>query len=184
MPLRLRSAGGGSVQLNSPVALSTDVAMEVPAYDGAKVLTDKTPGVVLQVITNKGTSAFGSFTTTSTTPVSIGYSVTITPTSSTSKILYMFSCNTRRIYGSSYFDLYINGVKDAISGRGSGNFGSVTKQLETYLGNHLQTHLQTAYSPGSTDPITYDIRLSTDSGGTAEIWGYGVPMVTVMEIAA
>ncbi|WP_396189702.1 hypothetical protein [Flavobacterium sp.] len=48
MPLRLRSAGGGSVLLKPPVAQAADVSMEVPAYDGAKLLTDMTPGVVLQ----------------------------------------------------------------------------------------------------------------------------------------
>lgn len=69
MPLRLRSAGGGSVQLNSPVALATDVSMEVPAYDGAKVLTDKTPGVVLQVV-SASTNAVTVNTTTPTTIVS------------------------------------------------------------------------------------------------------------------
>lgn len=184
MPLRLRSAGGGSVLLKSPVAQATDVSMEVPAYDGARILTNRSPGTIIQVVTNKASSSFGSFTTTSTTPVSIGQSVTITPAFPSSKILYMFSCNTRRISGSSYFDLYINGTIDNINGRDHGNFGSATIQSSSYGGNHIQTHLQTVYSPNTTSPIIYDIRLSTDSGQTAEIWGYGVPIVTVMEIAA
>lgn len=76
MPLRLRSAGGGSVLLKPPVAQAADVSMEVPAYDGAKLLTNKTPGVVLQVVKADST---GMVTTTSTSFVDLtGLSATIT----------------------------------------------------------------------------------------------------------
>lgn len=69
MPLRLRSAGGGGVTLKPPVALSTEAAIEVPAYDGAKMLTDKTPGMVLRsyyAYNNTGIQA------SSSTPFDIG----------------------------------------------------------------------------------------------------------------
>jgi hypothetical protein len=86
MPLRLRSAGGGSVQLNPPVATSTDVVMEVPAYDGAKVLTNKTPGVSLQTLSFSLKTAFS---TSSTSYVDIGASCPITLQKSSNKVLLL-----------------------------------------------------------------------------------------------
>lgn len=87
MPLRLRSAGGGSVQLNSPVALATDVSVEVPGYAGAQLLTNKTPGATLQVqraiVTAPGSFSAGNWTAYP------GLSVTITPSSANSRILLM-----------------------------------------------------------------------------------------------
>lgn len=88
MPLRLRSAGGGSVLLKPPVALAADVSMEVPGYEGAKILTDKTPGVVLQVVQATCNTAVSS---TSGTWIATGLSGVITPKSATSKVLVTFS---------------------------------------------------------------------------------------------
>ncbi|WP_396189614.1 hypothetical protein, partial [Flavobacterium sp.] len=77
MGVRLRSAAGGSVQLDAPAGVTGDVLLEVPALNGAKVLTDKSPGTVLQVVS---TTVTGGFSTTSTSYTDItGMTATITP---------------------------------------------------------------------------------------------------------
>jgi hypothetical protein len=165
------------------IVLDGSAGITFPVTSGSASTLQPSSSKIAQVITNanKTYNSFGSFTTTSTTPVSIGLSVSITPTNAASKILFMFSCNSRRNNGGSYFDIYVNGVQDALNARGAGNYGSSSITPDTY-GNHVQTHIQTYYNPGTTATQTYDIRLSTDSPKTAEIWGYGTPTVMVMEI--
>jgi hypothetical protein len=86
MPLRLRSAGGGGVTLKSPIALAVEAALEVPAYDGAKLLTSKTPGLVVQRVGGSFQYTSAGPATSSSSFVSTGISQTITPSSSANKV--------------------------------------------------------------------------------------------------
>ena len=195
MPLRLRSAGGGSVQLNPPVATSTDVVMEVPAYDGAKVLTNKTPGTVLQVV-----QAIKQDTQTinSTSFVDVdGLSVTITPSSASSKILVL--CNVslgaqnegglRVVRNGSLFLGSLNGTAP------SGNFATSVDDGPAYSTSSAVSMLLD--SPASTSPVTYKVQAATlyGTGRLCFINQYPaswptyysagtVSTITLMEIAA
>ena len=87
MPLRLRSAGGGSVLLKPPVALAADVSMEVPGYEGAKLLTDKTPGAVIQVQSVTDGTAFTISAAVGQVYYTLGTALTLTSKVANSKFL-------------------------------------------------------------------------------------------------
>lgn len=87
MPLRLRSAGGGSVLLKPPVALTADVSMEVPGYEGAKLLTDKTPGAVIQVQSVTDGTAFTISAAVGQVYYTLGTALTLTSKVANSKFL-------------------------------------------------------------------------------------------------
>jgi hypothetical protein len=182
MPLRLRSAGGGSVQLNSPVALSTDVAMEVPAYDGAKLLTDKTPGTILQVVQADFMTWVSS---TSTTLIATGLQATITPKYVTSKILALLNVNG--MYNSStsntvLFHLYKNNAALASLD------GSFSNNVVNYGASGSYQYLDT---PASIAALTYALYFRSSAGYNMGINNYTVSnpsttrsSITLMEIAA
>ncbi len=128
MPLRLRSAGGGGVTLNPPVALATEAAIEVPAYDGAKMLTDKTPGTVIQVAQGTGS---GGATSTSTSYIDDGLEVSLTPKKVGNRIVIMVQSGCSVANGYAYFR-----ILEAVSGQAVhageipwGNFSGSPQQL-------------------------------------------------------
>lgn len=197
MPLRLRSAGGGSVQLNSPVALATDVSVEVPGYAGAKILTDKTPGVVLQVVQGVYT---GATTVASGTYVSLPISAVIVPKSTSSKILVrtVVHCGMTGTNEGLHGRLVRNGSFVPVYGNAAGS----RDQAWFHCGAHYSAYEQYAVmaeyldSPNSIDAQTYQIwgrgnsasypilintcENDADSGATSRT----VSTITLMEIAA
>jgi hypothetical protein len=88
MSIVLQGSTSGSVTLQEPAVAGTTV-LTLPAVSG-NVLTDTSPkaGNVLQVVS---ASTQSSTSTTSTSFVTTGFSVSITPTSSSSKILVMLA---------------------------------------------------------------------------------------------
>jgi hypothetical protein len=158
MPLRLRSAGGGSVLLKPPVAQAADVSMEVPAYDGAKLLTDKTPGVVLQVVQGVYT---GATTVASASYVALPVLATITPVSASSKILVrtVIHCGVTGTNEGLHGRLYRNGAVVPVYGNAAGS----RDQAWFHCGAHYSAYEQYAAtaeyldSPNSIAAMTYQI---------------------------
>lgn len=207
MPLRLRSAGGGSVRLSSPVALATDVSMEVPAYDGAKVLTDKTPGTVLQVVSVNKTDTFvgtsvqtgnGYFVDVS------GLAATITPKSATSKILVQLHMYIGLTTTSGGYQQNVRVRRNGsypIVGDSVGSRPRVSARVNLYgLSTHGMHVVSGAWldSPNSIAVQTYQIELGGYSSSTVvyvnrseafqglanDYDGVPVSSLTLMEIAA
>lgn len=178
MPVRLRSAGGGSVQLNSPVALATDVSMEVPGYDGAKLLTDKTPGVTLQTV---GFQFNNNVATSSATYSDLGMSCSITLQKASNKVLllakipfyiirYGLSIRVKRNGALIYTPtaLYEGYIDPATSGNLRGH----------WVANILDT-------PGST-LATYTFEMASYNGTVVTVNESGMftSMISLQEIAA
>jgi len=202
MPLRLRSAGGGSVQLNPPVATSTDVVMEVPAYDGAKVLTNKTPGCVLQVVqVVKTDTQYGTFG--GLWAAVSGLSASITPTLATSKILVMIDLKAASPSNSIFSTrLLRNGspinIADAASNRRRA-FAQVYNGSGSNIDLYGMLQITSNYldSPSSTSALTYSLEIGGDSNGvvyainrthadrdTSYYDSRATSTITLMEIAA
>lgn len=168
MPLRLRSAGGGSVQLNPPVATSTDVVMELPAYDGAKVLTDKTPGTVLQVVQvipsqlaltvpASGAANVNAAEMTTANTV-LAFSGSITPKSTTSKILIQLKLCA---------DASGVNVEEYVSVFRGSSLLAANLWYRRVNGHEPQTHVVNYLdSPSTSSTIQYDIRLGSGTGHT------------------
>jgi hypothetical protein len=182
MPLRLRSAGGGSVTLKPPVALSTEAAIEVPAYDGAKLLTDKTPGCVLQVVS---TTMNGGVSTSSTTYVDTGLQAVITPFRTTSKILVI--ANYAAAINSSGGNNSESGY--AIERNGTSIVSVTAPRIYSYGSANYTNNsqgLSKLDSPNSVAALTYKLRFFKGNGpGLAYMSGDGGDAtLTLMEIAA
>lgn len=136
------------------------------------------PGHVLQVVQSTITS---TPTTTSTTFVDTGLSVTITPTSSSSKILVMADYGTGSANSSGGMVTQLVRGSTSLFYRGD----SYTGSNGTY-GAGSFNHLD---SPATTSAVTYKIQYLTQSASTtvyfnASYSGYGAPTshLTVMEI--
>jgi len=193
------ASGTGDFTIAAPNS-NTDRTLTLPDVTGT-VLTsgsnaDFPAGSVLQVVS---TEKSDQFTTTSTTFVDItGMSATITPTSSSSKILIIFSVG---LVGNStagqFVYLKVNrdpsglvSIGDQASARArvsAGNGGT-----QPYSNSSLTiTNLD---SPSTTSAVTYNIQIRSQTTGTAKFnsrgddadstaYGRSSASLTLMEIA-
>lgn len=190
MGLRFRSTAGGSVQLDAPAGVTSDVVLEVPALAGAKLLTDKSPGTVLQVVQAKIAAPAGNsggwFTTTSTTPVNSGLSVAITPKFATSKLLVEVKGNLNLV-GTPAVGAQFWVYRDGANIHSGGNANAATflygnAESDRYL-THGSTNLINA---NNTNLTTFALYVACwNSNSTMRLGGHdGQTSITVMEIAA
>ena len=167
----LKIASGETLDLNSQ---GTVVLPTVPT---SKLGT----GAVLQVVTGTRT---GNFSTSSTSFVSTGLSASITPSSTSSKILVYFQsgmdcvASGRTAYCS--VDRTVGG-----SGTNLGNSGEGMMALSSSGGTRIPLHLHTSDSPNTTSACTYSLTARSHTGDTIEFPAFssGVQSVTLMEVA-
>lgn len=199
MPLRLRSTGGGSVCLVPPDEVTTDVLVKVPAIAGATVLTNKTPGAVLQVV-HFDFATQQTFTVPSDISLSqaTGLTASITPTSSTSKILVMCSANLGHVGTTSVARAFLQRTGPSTAnntlsqGTQTPTFSHVVYGVATDI-MWPNTAMNWLDSPNSTSPCTYTLRIGGNGSGAlvglnrynnySNQWG-SVSHLTLMEIAA
>jgi hypothetical protein len=178
--LTLLGDTSGSVILQAP-AVAGSGTVTLPTTGGT-IRTTTTPGTVLQVV-NSTTSS--PFSTTSTSFVASNSAVTITPTSSTSKIYILATCplyNPGDDYHI-YTTIYRNSTNLAISNEGlmlfstsAGSSGRWTNGVMSYFD-----------SPATTSSITYTVYCRSLSGSQQVNYvpsSSYLAMITVMEIAA
>jgi hypothetical protein len=156
------------------------------------------PGGVLQVVSTTKTDTF-STTASSFTDVT-GLSVSITPTSATSKIFVILSIagvNADTTGSTARIARNGTGIGVATSA-GSRNAGGTGEMYSTVAGSVFLTYVSTVLdSPATTSAITYSGQIIAGSGGSYTTYinrsatdsnsnGYtrGASSITVMEIAA
>ena len=187
------AAGAGVFTIAAPNSASSFTST-LPAVTGT-LLSNKTPGTVLQVLSTTKTDTF-STTSTSFTDIT-GLSISITPSSATSKILVMASlcggvnggtnaAQYRLVRGSTAI-----AVADAAGSR-TQSTSALNYQIDA---NRIDSYtFQTLDSPATTSATTYKVQIIT-SASTAYInrsfndtdlavWGRTVSTITVMEVAA
>jgi len=185
MSIVLVGSTSGSCTLQEQAVAGTTV-LTLPTVSGT-VLTDTSPkaGNVIQVVNN--TIVGGNyFSTSSTSLVSTNASVSITPTSSTSKILLTVNA---------IVDLGANngGIQGTIY-RGATNLAGTNGVMSSYYiginsagianGTMSMSFLD---SPSTTASTTYTIYVVSSGGAATVIFGYGgrnVISFTAQEIAA
>jgi len=132
----------------------------IPVANGGTGASSFTKGKILQI---QNTTATTQKTTTSSSSFVEAYTVDITPSSTSSKILIMFST-----FG--YQDTTAVGSIYTIY-RDSTNLGDSSKGLFMFRngGNNLEMGVcgQVYDSPSTTSAITYGLRQKTESGSTA-----------------
>ncbi len=153
-------------------------------------------GGVIQV---QSTTKTNVFTTTSTTFVDVtGLSVSITPTSATSRILVMAYYVLSNANGTANYYAFSRVMRDATPlfvGDASGSRLQATSQssIPTSAAS-FPTGVSFVDSPATTSTITYKIQVASESGGTAELGAMGgdanqtnfarfPSSITLMEIA-
>ena len=175
--LKLSTASGGSVTLD-PANTASNFTLTVPATTGT-VLTNKTAGTVLQVVN----SFYNTYvSTTSTSLTDTGLTATITPTSSTSKILVLVSLNS---FNASSLVAYTFTLAD-----GSNN--QIISLLENQLAGssgYGGGSISYLHSPATASAFTYKVRYKANSSGTVYLNNYNNvngatgSSITLVEIA-
>lgn len=194
MPITLDgTAGITSPSLNATSKSSFDYGVTLNSSSnlnvgatliGTDVGSIRAPGIIIQVVQKFKTDAF---TTTSTSYVDVtGLSVTITPKSSTSKILVIVNVPGGRTGTGG--DAFVRLMRDSTA-IGNGTYGS----FGTYAGQYgLDTKMSSRNfidSPATTSPVTYKVQVLTSGDtiyiGTRRINDFTVGCdITVMEIAS
>lgn len=184
MGIKLVAASGGSVEL-VPTNTASNFTLTVPAVTGT-MLTNKTAGTVLQVLSTTKTDSFSS---SSGSFVDItGLSVSITPSSTSSKILVMATVAVGNAINNVQINLVRNGTNLSQSTSGTAN---ATVSAD-FVSNYKLITYPIVYldSPATTSAITYKIQFNPNSStayinvrATDQYFG-ATSTITVMEIAA
>jgi len=135
-------------------------------------------GSVLQVVQSSYTNAT---TTTSTSYVTTGILVTITPKFSTSKILVMHQgmINTQGSAYWGYYTLYRGGSNL------NGSVGSGGLYINGGTDNHVPTNLVFLDSPATSSATTYTVYIKSSSGSSVRYNSDGWSLnIVALEIAA
>jgi hypothetical protein len=195
MPVNLLSAGGGTTTLTTASSAS-NFTITLPATSGTMAVQGGAGvGKILQVVSTTKTS---NFSTSSGSYVDItGYSATITPSSTSSRILVIsnfFAGGTSAEYPK--FKLVRNG-SDIFLGDAYGSSSRASAGMYPAAQASSQiVSVATSYvdSPASTSALTYKWQVFTFSGrtiyvgstpGSGDANNVAVPStITLMEIAA
>ena len=186
MSIVLVGSTSGSITLQEPAVAGTTV-LTLPAVTGT-VLTDTSPkaGNVIQVVNATYSTAA---TTTSGTFQDTGLSATITPSSSSSKILVIWAING--VYAATGIGVETNLVRTStqivytenLAARATLPAGNADAGSGTSGGTYLD-------SPATTSATTYKCQFRSRDGSasvTVQFSGSGgtsTSMITLMEIAA
>jgi len=188
--------GGGTVAIKAPASTTGNAALDltVPGTASGTLDTLNRAGNILQVVSTYSTTHFSS---TSTSYVDTGLSATITPSSSSNKILILTNLNTGcGTTTSLYFRLY-NGSSEitaATNSNASGNQGGAFVYTNAHPSGAEydldQVSHHYLYSPNTTSATTIKIYGRTD-GDTFYLNRYdystsvgGASSLTLMEVAA
>jgi predicted outer membrane repeat protein len=164
MSLILQGSTSGSITLQEPAVAGTTV-LTLPAVTGT-VLTDTSPkaGNVIQVIQGTATNA----STTSSTFVTTGLAATITPSSSSSRILVIvtlvqLAVSTQNLNGTSTIFRGATNIAPTGSGLHKCFATNYSASGGAIAANQTYSYLD---SPSTTSATTYTIYFAVDSGGT------------------
>jgi hypothetical protein len=188
MSIVLQGSTSGSVTLQEPAVAGTTV-LTLPATSGTILTTGSSgqsipkaalpTGSVLQVV-NAQFDNPTQLTTTSTTPISTVLTATITPTSSTSKILILTNTQLKNETTGSYGALAIyRGSSTSLGWNTWLAFGTNPSCVFTNVSNISYD------SPVTTSATTYTLYFKAGAGTMSLFWGSGSSStITLMEISA
>jgi len=192
------ASGGGSFSLQAPSSSSNNRVMTLPDTADGTILTTTSPksGNIIQVVQSTYT---GVFSTSSATMVDTGLSVSITPTSSSSKILVTVSLGSFANSGK-FKRAMMNIVRDStnilIGDARTGTECTAVVAPRASDDNYVQIPLAFTVldTPSTTSATTYKAQASrgSDTGtvylngnaGADSSSGNAASTIVVMEVAA
>ena len=169
--LKLPHASGNSVSIAAPQSNpASDRTLYLPSNADGTVLTNTTPGCILQVLSTSKTDTF-STNSASYTDIT-GLSVAITPSSSSNKILVMMNCV---VGNQNNVSAFVQIVRDSTAihiGDGAGSRIRATAGTADDPSDQFPYPMSATYldSPSTTSAITYKIQMTTEGSGNT---GYG-----------
>lgn len=182
---------------NIATAVATKADLASPTFTGTPAAPTASPGTnttqlattafvqaaggrIIQTVKTSGTSA----STTSTSYVATGHTATITPTSTSSKILVLVNAmfwqtNVYANSANSFMALFRNG-----SNAQSGDWIMVNANVNGASGASIYVFAALMYldSPNTTSSVTYQPYIRCDGSGSAVYNGSGNGTVTLLEI--
>jgi hypothetical protein len=185
------ASGTGTLTIAAPNT-NSNFTLTLPTVTGT-VLTNKTAGTVLQVVSTTKTDTFTTASTNTYVDVT-GLSVTITPTSSTSKILILASVHQAASGEPTGFQIVRDSTAIGIGTASGSRF--VASAAGAAGDSNRVTSLNVNYldSPSTTSSVTYKIQVRGYNNGVsvnrtpndtdANVSARPVSTITVMEIAA
>ena len=182
----------GAITLAAPAVAGSNT-LTLPALTGT-VLTNASTGTVLQVVNAIKTDTFSSSTTGTWTDIT-GLSVSITPKSSTNKIMIV-----GQVFGASNYNGYIRILRDSTPifvGDSAPSRTQVTSgSFYFFADNNIATTVSFSGldSPSTTSATTYKVQFfqatasfyvnrSVGDGNSSD-QGRGISSITLMEVAA
>jgi hypothetical protein len=196
------ASGGGSVSLQAPSSSSNNRVISLPDIADGTLLTSQSTGLgkILQVVQTVKTSK-QTIQSTSLTDIA-GMSVTITPSSSSNKVLISYSL-IAFTNGGQYWSMRLLRGSDSTIFIGDQN-PSATSQQRASFGGYTQSYVEARCiaqefldSPNTTSATTYKLQAHTpysssyiigiNSSPTQDNYTYMnncVSSITVMEVAA
>jgi hypothetical protein len=173
---------------------------EVEKYDGSAFVGVATPPAILQVVSTNLTSVFSASVAQGAETEITGLTVTITPTSTSSKVLVNFSVNsslTNENADNQFLSLFRGATRISI-GDTAGSRQRVTTGA-TGASGFAQVGYSFLDSPNTTSAVTYSLKVSHRRAATetvlinrisnifndndANTSGRGASTITVMEVA-
>lgn len=174
--IQINGDTSGSVILQAP-SVAGSTTLTLPTTTGTLVTSNAMPtGSVLQVVS--ATSQSAQATTTSTSYVTTGFSASITPSSSSNKVLVLLSALGRNGSGGgqAFYTMY----------RGATDLASVRsfKQLYNPSAGVLDGAIDMSIldSPSSTSSVTYTVYFKGSAGTTYFGLDNSMVSLTLMEI--
>jgi hypothetical protein len=196
------ASGGGSFSLQAPSSSSNNRVITLPDIADGTLLTNQSTGLgkILQVVQTVKTSK-QTIQSTSLTDIA-GMSVTITPSSSSNKVLISYSL-IAFTNGGQYWSMRLLRGSDSTIFIGDQN-PSATSQQRASFGGYTQSYVEARCiaqefldSPNTTSATTYKLQAHTpyssnyiigiNSSPTQDNYTYMnncVSSITVMEVAA
>jgi hypothetical protein len=185
--------GAGEILTNASSLPAANLTGTLPAIDGSNLTNLPGGGKVLQVVSTTKTDTFSSTATNAFTDIT-GLSVSITPSSTSSKIMVFVSVQAVNITSNAYFRL-VRGSTAIGVGDTSGSRSSVSSSNILGPNNNSMkgSSFQFLDSPSTTAATTYKVQFITDGGpvyvnrtaddASALYTGRSQSTITVMEIA-
>ncbi len=142
-------------------------------------------GSILQVVQFNSPATTGEITTTSSTAVSSGLSVSITPISASSKLFVLVTANIKFLGGSGDDGMALQLRRDGTNVRPAGVDTLFYRSDSNTNNHHTQSSFQHLVDANSTSTTTFTLFFFNAWDGTGVInRDWSSPALTVMEISA
>ena len=180
MPIKLNGATSGSVELDVPAAVGSDLQLTLPTAAGTLDRLERA-GNILQVVYNSTSTTVSS---SDTTKIDTGLTATITPTSVNSKILVALSHNgCLKTTGNNINAIHLYLYRDSTE---IFEFFNSLNYTGTVVETYSAASMHYLDSPSTTSAVTYktQFRNVLAASYVAVQAGNSVSGITLFEVAA